>query len=312
MPLAVAEPAERWVERPRRLVRRHRHRILDPLRLGMDGDRLVAGGPHLEADALVGAALGAVDVGDVHSTWVRRFSNRRRRARIFCSSRSFASASLLIWLSVLIWTNKAASSLGLSVGIMPARPRSFPRRDFRWMFLSCSVTVTAWRSPRNAMSASCAGRSATAGPASAPIAASGTAWSRTRRRGHALLRAARSARRRPPDRAGRARRRGGAAERIGTGIAEFDRALGGGLVAGSATLIGGDPGIGKSTLLLQVAAKVAAQGLAVAIFPARKRPTRCACARAGSARRGAAARRGDLGARHPDHARPSRRRRRWS
>ena len=42
--------------------------------------------------------------------------------------------------------------------------------------------------------------------------------------------------------------------RIGTGIAEFDRALGGGLVAGSATLMGGDPGIGKSTLLLQAAA----------------------------------------------------------
>ncbi len=52
--------------------------------------------------------------------------------------------------------------------------------------------------------------------------------------------------------------------RITTGIAEFDRALGGGLVAGSATLIGGDPGIGKSTLLLQVAAKLALRGLAVA------------------------------------------------
>lgn len=49
-----------------------------------------------------------------------------------------------------------------------------------------------------------------------------------------------------------------------TGIAEFDRALGGGLVAGSATLIGGDPGIGKSTLLLQAAAKMAARGLPVA------------------------------------------------
>jgi DNA repair protein RadA/Sms len=53
-------------------------------------------------------------------------------------------------------------------------------------------------------------------------------------------------------------------DRIGTGIAEFDRALGGGLVAGSATLIGGDPGIGKSTLLLQAAARIAAQGRAVA------------------------------------------------
>ncbi|MEX2010077.1 MAG: DNA repair protein RadA [Dongiaceae bacterium] len=42
-----------------------------------------------------------------------------------------------------------------------------------------------------------------------------------------------------------------------TGIAEFDRVTGGGLVPGSALLIGGDPGIGKSTLLLQVAAALA-------------------------------------------------------
>jgi DNA repair protein RadA/Sms len=48
--------------------------------------------------------------------------------------------------------------------------------------------------------------------------------------------------------------------RESTGIAEFDRALGGGLVAGSATLIGGDPGIGKSTLLLQAAARMARRG----------------------------------------------------
>ena len=52
--------------------------------------------------------------------------------------------------------------------------------------------------------------------------------------------------------------------RMTTGIAELDRALGGGLVAGSATLIGGDPGIGKSTLLLQAAAKLALGGRAVA------------------------------------------------
>ena len=48
--------------------------------------------------------------------------------------------------------------------------------------------------------------------------------------------------------------------RLASGIAEFDRAVGGGLVPGSATLIGGDPGIGKSTLLLQVAAKMALAG----------------------------------------------------
>jgi DNA repair protein RadA/Sms len=48
--------------------------------------------------------------------------------------------------------------------------------------------------------------------------------------------------------------------RLATGIAELDRTLGGGVVPGSAVLIGGDPGIGKSTLLLQVAGKMALAG----------------------------------------------------
>ncbi|HTN15725.1 MAG TPA: DNA repair protein RadA [Sphingomonadaceae bacterium] len=48
--------------------------------------------------------------------------------------------------------------------------------------------------------------------------------------------------------------------RRATGLAEFDRALGGGLVPGSAILMGGDPGIGKSTLLLQAAAQIARSG----------------------------------------------------
>ena len=52
--------------------------------------------------------------------------------------------------------------------------------------------------------------------------------------------------------------------RVSTGIAELDRALGGGLVEGSAVLIGGDPGIGKSTLMLQAAARMAQAGRAVA------------------------------------------------
>ncbi|MBF9036506.1 DNA repair protein RadA [Rhodobacterales bacterium HKCCE2091] len=51
--------------------------------------------------------------------------------------------------------------------------------------------------------------------------------------------------------------------RQGSGLAELDRVLGGGLVRASATLIGGDPGIGKSTLLLQAAASFAAQGVDV-------------------------------------------------
>ena len=53
-------------------------------------------------------------------------------------------------------------------------------------------------------------------------------------------------------------------DRMPSGIAELDRALGGGFVAGSATLIGGDPGIGKSTLLLQAAARLALAGKSVA------------------------------------------------
>jgi len=48
--------------------------------------------------------------------------------------------------------------------------------------------------------------------------------------------------------------------RRSSGIAEFDRVLGGGLVPGSAILVGGDPGIGKSTLLLQAAAAFARAG----------------------------------------------------
>ncbi|MFA5968374.1 MAG: DNA repair protein RadA [Sphingomonas sp.] len=53
-------------------------------------------------------------------------------------------------------------------------------------------------------------------------------------------------------------------DRLATGVAELDRALGGGFVEASATLIGGDPGIGKSTLLLQAAARMAMAGHSVA------------------------------------------------
>jgi DNA repair protein RadA/Sms len=53
------------------------------------------------------------------------------------------------------------------------------------------------------------------------------------------------------------------APRLPTGMAEFDRVLGGGLVPGSAVLVGGDPGIGKSTLLLQAAAALALSGAPV-------------------------------------------------
>src|SRR3546814_4406648 len=47
--------------------------------------------------------------------------------------------------------------------------------------------------------------------------------------------------------------------RVSTGIGEFDRVLGGGLVEGAVVLVGGDPGIGKSTLLLQAVTQMAAR-----------------------------------------------------
>ena len=52
-------------------------------------------------------------------------------------------------------------------------------------------------------------------------------------------------------------------KRIYTGYREFDRLMGGGIVSGSLNLLGGEPGIGKSTMLLQLAKRLADQGLTV-------------------------------------------------
>ena len=59
-------------------------------------------------------------------------------------------------------------------------------------------------------------------------------------------------------------------ERVKTELVEFNRVLGGGVVPGSLVLIGGDPGIGKSTLLLQVSAQL--------MFLEKKVPARLKCA----------------------------------
>jgi DNA repair protein RadA/Sms len=62
------------------------------------------------------------------------------------------------------------------------------------------------------------------------------------------------------------------APRLPTGLGEFDRVTGGGLVPGSAVLVGGDPGIGKSTLLLQVAARLALTGAPVVYLSGEEAP----------------------------------------
>ncbi len=59
---------------------------------------------------------------------------------------------------------------------------------------------------------------------------------------------------------------------VSTGVAELDRVLGGGLVPGSATVLGGEPGVGKSTLLLQVAIQAATAGRTVLYVSAEESP----------------------------------------
>lgn len=61
-------------------------------------------------------------------------------------------------------------------------------------------------------------------------------------------------------------------ERVQTGIGELDRVLGGGIVPGSLVLVGGDPGIGKSTLLLQVSSILAGQGRRVLYISGEESP----------------------------------------
>ncbi len=63
---------------------------------------------------------------------------------------------------------------------------------------------------------------------------------------------------------------------VPTGLPECDRVLGGGLVAGSVTLLSGEPGIGKSTLSLQIALSVASTGAAVVVVTGEEAPSQVA------------------------------------
>ncbi len=63
----------------------------------------------------------------------------------------------------------------------------------------------------------------------------------------------------------------GEQDRTPTGFGELDRVLGSGIVKGSLVLVGGDPGIGKSTLLLQVCRNLAGPENGSSIFPERNR-----------------------------------------
>ncbi len=66
--------------------------------------------------------------------------------------------------------------------------------------------------------------------------------------------------------------------RAASGLSELDRVLGGGLVPASAILVGGDPGIGKSTLLLQAAAAYAGRACRSSTSRVKRPRRRCGCA----------------------------------
>ena len=95
------------------------------------------------------------------------------------------------------------------------------------------------------------------------------------------------------------------APRVKTGIAEFDRVTGGGFVRGSTLLVGGDPGIGKSTLLLQAAGALAQPGRPVVYISGEEAVAqiRLRAERLGLAARAGEARRRDQRRGHPRHAR---------
>jgi predicted ATP-dependent serine protease len=64
----------------------------------------------------------------------------------------------------------------------------------------------------------------------------------------------------------------GAQTRIDTGLGEFNRVLGGGLVAGSVVLVGGEPGVGKSTLLLQALLSMETRGVSTLLISGEESP----------------------------------------
>ena len=95
--------------------------------------------------------------------------------------------------------------------------------------------------------------------------------------------------------------------RVASGIDELDRVLGGGIVPGAAMLIGGDPGIGKSTLMLQAAAAIADTGCEVVYVSGEESvdQIRLRALRLGLAAGPGPPRQRHLGRRHPGHGRPA-------
>ena len=171
----------------------------------------------------------------------------------------------------------------------PARPALPSRLSWRLR------AVSRWSRAHRTSSARAAAPPRRAGPAAATPAAPGTRWSRKAR-----------SRRHAPSRKGRLfvieplKGQTLEAPRLASGIAEFDRVTGGGLVRGSVLLLGGDPGIGKSTLLIEVAAAYARHGHRAVYISGEEAvaQVRLRAERLGLDRRGGRTRRRNLGRRY--------------
>ena len=167
----------------------------------------------------------------------------------------------------------------------PRQVRVAPVRRGRARLRHCARPGPRWPAPAPSSSARPAAPNRPSGRASARAAAHGTPSSAATPP-RPVLAAATARAPRPATTAPLALSTDGLPVRFGSGQAELDRVLGGGFVPGSVTLLGGDPGIGKSTLLLQVAASVAQRGVgAVRDGRGVRRPGRAARASGSACRR---------------------------
>src|SRR5262249_5562263 len=127
----------------------------------------------------------------------------------------------------------------LSSVICPLTSDSMARKSLTFVCQNCGAVYSRWQGKCEACGEwnTIAEESATADPAPARAARKGRAYAIEPLAGAAHE-----------------------APRLASGVAELDRVTGGGFVRGSVLLVGGDPGIGKSTLLIQAAAALAKAG----------------------------------------------------
>lgn len=138
MSLAVAQSPEGVIQRPRRLTGGQGHRIVDASGLGVDGDRVVPVCADLEADPLVGPALGAVYVGDVQLDMGQPpVEPPELGADAFLEPRVGRGVALDLVVGIDLNEQDLPPLQWTSVQCGGRPVRSLTPRDLRWMFLLC-------------------------------------------------------------------------------------------------------------------------------------------------------------------------------